>query len=231
MARREVGACSSGPTCPGCVSFPGGVLPSRLSPWSGLSPPQSTTLDTNPQPHRAGVPLASPATPPSHVMRHGVEVPAWFRRRVAPAVPPELSTIHRRGPRAGAAGVSHVLRRLSACMPRPEDSGGPSPPRPHGWSCMACGVRANPRHPHQAPLRSCTSPAGDAAPPTASRIRCLRLVQLVRRAFLATPPWTPDALRVGGSPLPDRDFHPARDAKLSWRKNAGAHLLLEADAT
>ena len=29
-----------------------------------------------------------------------------------------------------------------------------------------------------------------------------------------TPPWTQDALRVGGYPLPDRDFHPARDAKL-----------------
>ena len=29
-----------------------------------------------------------------------------------------------------------------------------------------------------------------------------------------TPPWTQDAIRVGGSPLPDRDLHPARDAKL-----------------
>ena len=29
-----------------------------------------------------------------------------------------------------------------------------------------------------------------------------------------TPPWTQDSIRVGGSPLPDRDFHPARDAKL-----------------
>jgi hypothetical protein len=29
-----------------------------------------------------------------------------------------------------------------------------------------------------------------------------------------TPPWTQDSLRVGGYPLPDRDFHPARDAKL-----------------
>jgi hypothetical protein len=29
-----------------------------------------------------------------------------------------------------------------------------------------------------------------------------------------TPPWTQDSIRVGGSPLPDRDLHPARDAKL-----------------
>ena len=35
-----------------------------------------------------------------------------------------------------------------------------------------------------------------------------------------TPPWTHDSLRVGGEPLPDRDFHPARDAKLAWRENA-----------
>src|SRR5215831_1232229 len=40
-----------------------------------------------------------------------------------------------------------------------------------------------------------------------------------------TPPWTQDALRVGGEPLPDRDFHPVRDAKLvlareRWRSPA-----------
>jgi hypothetical protein len=29
-----------------------------------------------------------------------------------------------------------------------------------------------------------------------------------------TPPWTQDALRVGGSPGPDKDFHLARNAKL-----------------
>jgi hypothetical protein len=29
-----------------------------------------------------------------------------------------------------------------------------------------------------------------------------------------TPPWTHDAIRVGGSPFPDKDFHLARDAKL-----------------
>ena len=29
-----------------------------------------------------------------------------------------------------------------------------------------------------------------------------------------TPPWTQDSIRVGGYSLPDRDLHPARDAKL-----------------
>ena len=37
---------------------------------------------------------------------------------------------------------------------------------------------------------------------------------LFAASFLATPPWTQDSIRVGGEPLPDRDFHPARDAKL-----------------
>src|SRR5262249_7369778 len=125
LARREVGSGSSGPPGPGCVALPGCVLPSRPAPWRGLAPPPRPTLETTPQPHMAGGPVASPAPPPSHVRRHGVEVPAWFRLRVAPAVPQELSTLHRRWPRAGAAGVSHGLRRLSACLPRPADAGGP----------------------------------------------------------------------------------------------------------
>ena len=37
---------------------------------------------------------------------------------------------------------------------------------------------------------------------------------LFTASSLTTPPWTQDSIRVGGSPLPDRDFHPARDAKL-----------------
>ena len=45
---------------------------------------------------------------------------------------------------------------------------------------------------------------------------------------LTTPPWTHDALRMDGYPLPDRDFHPARDAKLSWRDNAGPQPRLAA---
>jgi hypothetical protein len=60
------------------------------------------------------------------------QVPALFRVRVSPSVPQELSTIHRRFPRAGTCGASQVLERLSSCMPRPEDSGGPSSPRHSG---------------------------------------------------------------------------------------------------
>ena len=39
----------------------------------------------------------------------------------------------------GAAGASQVLGRLSSCMPRPEDAGGPAPPRPYGGARVAFG--------------------------------------------------------------------------------------------
>ena len=42
-------------------------------------------------------------------------------------------------PLTGAYGASQVLRRLSSCMPRPEDSGGPAPPRQSGWARVAFG--------------------------------------------------------------------------------------------
>jgi len=82
---------------------------------------------------------------------------------------------------AGTAGASHVLRRLSSCLPRPADSGGPAPPGHVGWARVACGsvhtlgVRTK-------PFRSCTSTAGDAAPPAASRMLCRRFVHLVHRS-------------------------------------------------
>jgi len=40
---------------------------------------------------------------------------------------------------AGTSGASQVLRRLSSCMPRPEDSGGPAPPCQDGGARMAFG--------------------------------------------------------------------------------------------
>ena len=86
-------------------------------------------LDTTPQPHTVGFPYDS-TPPPAYTMFHSdAQVPALFRVRVSPSVPQKLYTIHRHFPRAGAFGASQVLRRLSSCMPRPEDSGGPPPPR------------------------------------------------------------------------------------------------------
>ena len=66
LARREAGSCSSGPTCPGCVSFAGCGLPSRPSPCRGLSPPLSTTLDTTPQTPTTGFPCHRTPPPACH---------------------------------------------------------------------------------------------------------------------------------------------------------------------
>jgi hypothetical protein len=82
---------------------------------------------------------------------------------------------------AGASGASHVLRRLSSCMPRPEDSGGPALPRLTGrarvafGSVQTLGVRNE-------PFRSCASTSGCAVTPAASRILCLPFVHLVHRS-------------------------------------------------
>ena len=114
---------------------------------------------------------------------------------------------------AGTSGASHVLRRLSSCMPRPEDSGGPALPRHTGWARVAfgsvktlgvrnCHVEAVPA------LQGARSPLR----PTGCSVYASPI--LFAASFLATPPWTQDSIRVGGYSLPDRDFHPARDAKL-----------------
>ena len=82
---------------------------------------------------------------------------------------------------AGTSGASHVLRRLSSCLPRPEDSGGP-PLLAFSEGAWSLRERSNPRHP-QSPCRSCTSTAGCAVTPAASRIRCRRFAHLVHREF------------------------------------------------
>jgi hypothetical protein len=89
------------------------------------------------------------------------------------------------------------------------------------------------------PCRSCPSPSGDAAPPTADRIRCLRLAHLVRHvrthdsamdARLDTGGWLP-LTRQGLSPCKRRQaFLGARTLRLSccrkrersgrWRQSA-----------
>jgi hypothetical protein len=71
----------------------------------------------------------------------------------------------------GAAGASHVLGRLAAGRPRPEDAGGPAPPGHPGGAGGACGVRAPPRRPPPAPVRNCPRTAGGAGTPAAARMR------------------------------------------------------------
>ena len=92
------------------------------------------------QAHPAGVPCDSTSPLAWCVCPRRAEVPALFRVRVSPSVSQELYTRHRRFPRAGAYGASQVLRRLSSCMPRPEDSGGPPPPRHVGGIVLPSGA-------------------------------------------------------------------------------------------
>ena len=80
----------------------------------------------------------------------------------------------------GAAGASHVLRRLSSCMPRPVDSGGPPP------ACQCAGLvlpsgALKPSASATSASRSCTSTSGCAVTPAAYRMLCLRFAHLVRR--------------------------------------------------
>ena len=114
---------------------------------------------------------------------------------------------------AGTSGASQVLRRLSSCMPRPEDSGGPAQPGQIGCTHVAfgsvktlgvrnCHVEAVPAlQGARSPLR----PTGFSV--YASPILFAMLVAM-------TPPWTQDSIRAGGYSLPDKDFHLARDANL-----------------
>jgi hypothetical protein len=168
--------------CPADVSCAGCVLPSRPSPWSGLSPPLRTLRDTTPPRHAARFPSDRTPPPPCPGCRRGAEVPAGCGLRVSPAVPQELSTVRRRLVRAGASGASQVLRRLSSCMPWPEDSGGPAPPRHDGGARVACGS-VKTLGVRNTPFRRCPSTSGCAVTPTASRIRGRRFVPLVRRVY------------------------------------------------
>ena len=118
----------------------------------------------------------------------------------------------------GAAGAAHVLRRLSSCLPRPEDSGGTAPPCQHGWSRVAV-VCENPRRPPLAMSTRYQHVRGRGSP-------CGRQDTLSTPRPSCSPcqhgsPWTQDSLRVGGYPLPGRDFHPARDAKLFLARQSG----------
>jgi hypothetical protein len=90
-ARREGGASDSGPPCPGCVAFPGGVLPSSPAPCGRLSLPLRPRRDTTPQTPTAGVPVASPSPPAWRACRLNGTVPASCGVRGSPCVPTERS--------------------------------------------------------------------------------------------------------------------------------------------
>jgi hypothetical protein len=97
----------------------------------------------------------------------------------------------------GTSGASHVLRRLSSCMPRPEDSGGPAPPCQDGGASMAFGsvktLGVRDRHVDAVPaLQGTRLPL---RPPGCS-VDASSIV--FARVEPPTPPWTQDSIRVGG---------------------------------
>jgi hypothetical protein len=107
------------------------VLPSGPSPCTWLSHAPSTTPDTTPHQHPADFPFHSTPLPtclrvPDPRLGSGIVCV-----RVSPYVPQYPYALRQPFPRPGAHGASQVLRRISSCMPQPEDSGGPPHPR-HG---------------------------------------------------------------------------------------------------
>ena len=145
-----------------------------------------------------------------------------FRASGAVCHTPTVST-------AGTAGASHVLRRLSSCLPRPEDSGGPPPPRLVGGFVWPSG----------------------ALKPSASAIALSKLYQHFRvrghpcglQDMLSTlrpscSPCVPSRLRHGrktrygwvANPYPTRTFTLPETPSFSWRDNAVPQLLPKAEA-
>jgi hypothetical protein len=130
---------------------------------------------------------------------------------------------------AGTSGASQVLRRLSSCMPWPEDAGGPPPPRHVGGIVLPSG----------------------AFKPSASAIAMSKLYQHCRvrghpyglQDTLSTlrpscsscvPPQLRHGRKTrygwGARPYPTRTCTLQETPSLSWRDNAGAHLPPEAGA-
>jgi hypothetical protein len=243
IARREVGSCDSSPACPARVSFAGCVLPSGPSPGSGLSPPPSTLPDKTPQGHLAATrpPVAwfsDKGLGSSLVLCPGFPLRASLTAYLLFVVPTALDSSvvpfpgfpfgasiavypHRAVPTSGTLGASRVLRRFSSGMPRPVDSGGPSYPRPgrYFWCCLRGTLKPSASATNLS--RSCIRTSGCASPlrPTGCSVYASPALFAV---FSTTPPRTPDSIRVGGWPLPDGDFHPARNAELvSARQRPG----------
>jgi hypothetical protein len=97
----------------------------------------------------------------------------------------------------GAVGASQVLVRLSSCMPRPEDSGGPSHPCQKWMLLWSLRCALQPSASATSAFSKRSQPFRVRAHPCGYRIRCRRFAHLVHRVSTA-PPWTQDSLRVSG---------------------------------
>ena len=144
----------------------GCVLPSGPSPCNGLSPSPTTLPDKTPRRHSAGSRLPGCSMPDDSTRAHAV---SGLFARSCPSPNGFVIVLH-----PGAFGASRVLRRLSFCIPWPEDSGGP--PHPSHCGCFVLPSRTLKLSASATSLfRSCTSTSGNAISPTVYRILCVRL--------------------------------------------------------
>jgi hypothetical protein len=98
--------------------------------------------------------------------------------------------------------VFHGQERLGPpkfFMPRPEDSGGPAHPRQAGWARVALGSvqTLGVRHRH---VEAVPALQGTRLPLRSPGYAVYASSLLFARDETPTPPWTQDAIRVGGSP-------------------------------
>jgi hypothetical protein len=124
--------------------------------------------------------------------------PRRLRHSLCPGFPLRASvSVYRTTafPQPGANGTSQVLRRISSCMPQPEDSGRLPHARPNACFMLASGyVKALAiRHKLVSKLYQLS---GHAVAPTAYRILCVRFTCLVRLLLAASA--TGATLDTGG---------------------------------
>jgi hypothetical protein len=145
---------------------------------AGLSPSPTTMPDKTPRRHAAVSRLPVRSLFDHSTRAHAVS--GLFTRSCPNADDFMVS------PRPGAFGASRVLRRLSSCMPRPDDSGGH--PRTGQNACFMLASRSLTLSPSAGYVsRSCTSTSGSAISPTAYRILCVRLpCKFVRGAYASS---------------------------------------------
>ena len=155
------------------------MLPSSPSPCTWLSHAPSTTLDTTPHQHPAAFPFHSTPLPTCAAFRFrrlgfGISPSPGFPLRVS--IPAYLTAAF---PQPGTSGASQVLRRISSCMPQPEDSGGHPHPHPDGCFILASGTLKP--SPSAIRISKLYQLSGHTVAPTAYRILCVRFTSFVRQ--------------------------------------------------
>ena len=169
-------------------------------------------LDKTPQGHPAGFPFHGNPPPPSafpcRCLGFSVVPCPGFPFRASITAFPTTTFPIGRSPWGFPSSRSYLFLHATACGLRRTF---PSSP----YRMLLCCLRRSltPSTSATISFRSCTNISGCAVTPAAYRILCVRFAQLLF-AGCPTPHWTQHSIRVGGYPLPDRDSHPARYAKL-----------------